>query len=129
SRSVVVRTSVKACMLFSNGGGLYFEEHEPNENRSWEETVSVKPIILGLLAALSIVATSASVSAQARTPRTPWGDPDLQGTYTNKYEQGTPFERPAEFAGKRMEDITPEELKQVAKRRQEQTLERAPYFG
>src|SRR5262252_7491538 len=29
-------------------------------------------------------------------PRTPWGDPDLQGIYTNKYEQNTPFERPAE---------------------------------
>ena len=24
----------------------------------------------------------------------PWGDPDLQGNYTNKYEQSTPFERP-----------------------------------
>jgi hypothetical protein len=34
-------------------------------------------------------------------PRTPWGDPDLQGDYTNKYEQGTPFERPAEFDGRR----------------------------
>ena len=29
----------------------------------------------------------------------------LQGNYTNKYEQGTPFERPQEFEGKRIEDI------------------------
>ena len=34
-------------------------------------------------------------------PRTPWGDPDLQGNFTNKYEQGTPFERPDEFAGRK----------------------------
>ena len=30
--------------------------------------------------------------------RTPWGDPDLQGTWTN--QTLTPLERPAEFAGK-----------------------------
>jgi hypothetical protein len=78
---------------------------------------------------LSIVGAPEFVSAQGHTPRTPWGDPDLQGTYTNKAEQGTPFERPAEFAGKRLEDFTPAELKQIAQRRQEQTLERAPFFG
>jgi len=43
-------------------------------------------------------------------PRTPWGDPDLQGTYTNTNESGIPMERPAEFAGRRVEDVTPEEL-------------------
>ena len=32
-------------------------------------------------------------------PRTPWGDPDIQGTYTNTYENGTPLERPDQFAG------------------------------
>ncbi len=31
-------------------------------------------------------------------PRTPWGDPDLQGIYTSATY--TPLERPAEFAGK-----------------------------
>ena len=37
--------------------------------------------------------------ASARdTFRTPWGDPDLQGTWTN--QALTPLERPAEFAGK-----------------------------
>ena len=46
-------------------------------------------------------------------PKTPWGDPDLQGNYTNKYEQGTPFERPAEFEGKRVEDIQGKELADV----------------
>jgi len=31
-------------------------------------------------------------------PRTPWGEPDLQGVYSNRTI--TPFERPDEFAGK-----------------------------
>jgi len=33
-------------------------------------------------------------------PRTAWGDPDISGFFTNKDEQGVPFERPAEFAGR-----------------------------
>jgi hypothetical protein len=62
-------------------------------------------------------------------PRTPWGDPDLQGYYTNKYEYGTPFERPAAFAGRRLEDVTPRELAEVMARRQQEALDRAPFFG
>ena len=41
-------------------------------------------------------------------PRTPWGDPDVSGYFTNKDEQGVPFERPAEFAGRHT--ITDEEF-------------------
>jgi hypothetical protein len=37
-------------------------------------------------------------SASSHTPRTPWGAPDLQGTWTGSTL--TPLERPAEFAGK-----------------------------
>jgi hypothetical protein len=32
----------------------------------------------------------APLSGQS-APRTPWGDPDIQGTYTNTYENGTPL--------------------------------------
>jgi hypothetical protein len=38
-------------------------------------------------------------------PRTPWGDPDIQGTYTNKDENGTPMERPAEFDGLTLDEV------------------------
>ena len=31
-------------------------------------------------------------------PRTPWGDPDLQGAYTNAAERGIPLERPLAFS-------------------------------
>ena len=37
-------------------------------------------------------------------PKTPWGDPDIQGNFTNKYEQGTPMERPAGFEGRKADD-------------------------
>ncbi len=62
-------------------------------------------------------------------PKTPWGDPDLQGNFTNKYEQGTPFERPAEFEGKRIEDIQGKELADLIQRRQQQAIERAPFLS
>ena len=54
--------------------------------------------------------TSAARVAPYSAPRTPWGDPDLQGTYTNSNESGIPMSRPAEFAGKRPEDVTPAEM-------------------
>jgi tannase/feruloyl esterase len=61
--------------------------------------------------------------------KTPWGDPDIQGNYTNKYEYGTPFERPREFEGRRLEDVTSRELADAVRKRQEDTLERAKFFG
>ena len=64
-----------------------------------------------------------------KPPRTPWGDPDLSGNYTNKYEQGTPFERPQEFEGKRIEDIQGKDLVDVIQRRQEQAIQRAPFLS
>jgi hypothetical protein len=59
-------------------------------------------------------------------PRTPWGDPDIAGVYTNSDESGIPFERPDEFAGRHVEDVTPAELGRLVQQRQAQTIERAP---
>src|SRR5262245_47309651 len=60
------------------------------------------------------VSPKASQRATARVPyvppRTPWGDPDLHGTFTNKYEQSTPFERPPELEGRRVDEVTGAEL-------------------
>src|SRR5262245_16402912 len=58
--------------------------------------------------------------------KAPWGDPDIAGAYTNSDESGIPFERPAEFANRTLSDVTPQELAEIVKRRQEQTIERAP---
>jgi hypothetical protein len=71
---------------------------------------------LGFLAA----ATMAAGPAKYNAPKTAWGDPKLEGVYTNDDETGVPFERPAEFDGKKLEDITPEELSAANKRRNEQ---------
>jgi hypothetical protein len=54
-------------------------------------------------------------------PRTPWGDPDIQGNFTNLYEVGTPFERPEEYAGKKLEDVNLDELKRQRIAIQERT--------
>ena len=62
-------------------------------------------------------------------PKTPWGDPDISGVFTTKNEANTPMERPDEWAGKRMEDITPKEFAEAIARRQQDAVERAPFAG
>lgn len=84
-------------------------------------TFALCPVIFLLSVAIA--------DAQSAQPRTPWGDPDLQGYYTNKYEYGTPFERPAAFAGKGANDVSAQELAELMKKRQQEALERAPFLG
>ena len=81
--------------------------------------------------ALALLAlSSVPVAAQTWTPpRTPWGDPDLQGNYTNKYEQGTPFERPAEFEGRTLDQIKGDELARLVKERADEVLLNSPFTG
>jgi hypothetical protein len=59
-------------------------------------------------------------------PKTAWGDPQLSGAYTNSDESGIPFERPPQLDGRRLEDVTPAELAEIVKERQQQTVERTP---
>src|SRR5215471_1585511 len=75
-----------------------------------------------LTAALFALTAGSLISAQAafKAPRTPWGDPDISGVYSNDDETGTPLERPAQFEGRRQEDITPAELKKINQERTEQ---------
>jgi hypothetical protein len=61
-----------------------------------------------------------SAAAPYSPPKTPWGDPQIAGIYSNDDETGIPFERPAQFAGRRLEDITPAELAAANKQRNEQ---------
>ena len=65
---------------------------------------------------LCFVATS-HMGAQDTLRRTPWGDPDLEGIWTNATL--TPLQRPPELASK--EFFTPEEAKQFQRTRLEQT--------
>jgi len=86
------------------------------------------PTLPILTAALSLLLAAAPEAQQAASttkspgkwsvPRTPWGDPDLQGSFTNKDENGTPFERPADLAGKSLSDFGEKELAELRKTRQ-----------
>ena len=69
-------------------------------------------------------------AAKAYTPvKTPWGDPDLQGIYTNKDENGIPFERPSQLSGKNLGDVNDAELQDLIAERSKAAVERAPGIG
>ena len=72
-----------------------------------------------LAAAQDSRTTTGGPTTDARTkwssPRTPWGEPDLQGTYSNRTI--TPFERPANVGGR--EFFTKEEVASLEARAQQ----------
>jgi hypothetical protein len=56
-----------------------------------------------LLTALPAIAQAPKSPSAAKTwaqPKTPWGDPDLQGTWTSDDCIGTPMNRPAQFGNR-----------------------------
>lgn len=65
--------------------------------------------------------TAATATTDAResytTPRTPWGEPDLQGIFTGNSAHSIPLERPADLAG--VKELSPE---QAAARSERGTL-------
>jgi hypothetical protein len=78
------------------------------------------------LAAVPLVGQTPKVPAKTATswtpPHTPWGDPDIQGWFINVNEDGTPLERPDRFAGRRLEDVTGEELAAIKRETQQRTI-------
>ena len=77
-----------------------------------------------LFAIVFIATIVAPTAARRYAPgRTPWGDPDLQGNYTNVYENGTPLERPDQFAGRNLDDITGTELREIKEAARQRTIE------
>jgi hypothetical protein len=88
---------------------------------------------------LTIVA-AAVVTVAAQTPakntrssyvalKTAWGDPDLQGTYTDKDENGIPMEKPNQFQGKSLAEVDDSELADIVKERQERAAAGAAAIG
>lgn len=69
------------------------------------------------------VAHTAPIPKDWKPDRTPWGDPDLSGNYSNSDESGIPLEHPAEFEGRRLEDISATELAKIRAARREQTID------
>ena len=80
-----------------------------------------------LVASVAVSLLVVPISAQQRKwtpPRTSWGDPDLQGWFTNINEDGTPLERADQFAGRKLEDVKGEELAAIKKQIQERTIKK-----
>jgi hypothetical protein len=77
--------------------------------------------------------SAASKSAKPWIPAsTPWGEPDLQGIYSNTDELNIPLERPEQFAGRTLAEVTAAELAEFARASNEerrQTFEQNPFRG
>src|ERR1700738_4797813 len=73
-------------------------------------TVAIAATAVGVTVSVSITGTlaqalAASVTAPVPALKTPWGEPDLQGIWTDEFD--TPLQRPARFANQ--EYFTPEQ--------------------
>ncbi len=73
--------------------------------------VGVAAIVLAVAGLLLL--TRVPAEGQSASPRTAWGDPDLQGIWTDQYQ--TPLQRPTQFASKEL--FTDEERAALDKQR------------
>src|SRR5262245_6769196 len=69
-----------------------------------QKTLMTSAVIVAMTGLVSLAA------ADWKAPRTPWGEPDLQGIWTGQAELGVPFERPASFGTR--QSLTDEEFAQ-----------------
>ena len=65
-------------------------------------TVAIAATAVGVTISVSITGTlaqrTASVTAPVPVLKTPWGEPDLQGIWTDEFD--TPLQRPAKYANR-----------------------------
>src|SRR5438046_2878753 len=64
----------------------------------------MRTLAIAFAFAATVTAAAQSLAPASKAPpyvaaKTAWGDPDLQGTYTDKDENGIPMEKPAQFQG------------------------------
>ena len=81
----------------------------------WRAAGAVVAVVL--LAVPSVMAQSATKPPAKKTwtaPKTPWGDPDIEGVWTSDSVRGIPTERPATLAGKA--ELSDEEFAAKVKR-------------
>ena len=91
-------------------------------------------LALGAITGAAQAPTPAAQSAQALAatktytpPRTPWGDPDIQGSYTSTNENGVPLERPNQYPAQGT--MTDAEFQKIVRQRQEQARASAGRIG
>jgi hypothetical protein len=98
--------------------------------------------VVGAAVAMAMVATPEAQQAPARAtaaraatakpyvaPRTPWGDPDIQGGWTNVSENGIPMEKPNNLGEKVLEEIEDAELADLIRERNERAAANAAGIG
>ena len=90
---------------------------------------SMNVLALVVAFALVIIAPASAqipgaVDPNWTAPQTPWGDPDLQGRFTNQSENGTPMERPERFDGRQLSEVAGEELAALKQAAQDNTVNR-----
>ena len=98
--------------------------------------VVIGAVVIGAAASPDARQTSGRAVA-ARTPaakpyvppRTPWGDPDIQGGWTNVNENGIPMEKPDNLGEKALEDIEDGELADLIRERNERAAASAAGIG
>jgi len=74
-------------------------------------------------------AAAASPARPYVPPKTPWGDPDLQGGWTNVNENGIPLQRPDALTGKSIDEVDDSELAELVKARNEAAAAGAAAIG
>src|SRR5438046_349931 len=83
---------------------------------------AIVPLTLTLTLTPISVAAQDAAARNSDVIRTPWGDPDLQGIWTNN--TATPFERPPELAGR--ERLTDAEVAELAARDRKRSEQNNP---
>jgi hypothetical protein len=87
------------------------------------------PLVFAQRVPSATAITKSSPAVGHVVPRTPWGDPDIQGVYTNRDENGTPFERPHDLAGRTLSDFNEAEMAALRKQRLAQAARQARSIG
>jgi len=98
--------------------------------------VVVAAVVIGTIATVEsqegngrTATTKPATAKPYAAPKTPWGDPDLQGGWTNVNENGIPFERPDALAGKQLEAVDDSELAELVKERDQARVRGAAAIG
>ena len=106
--------------------------------RQWLGVIVVVAAVVAAMAASPEAGQSGSPAAQSARaatakpyvpPRTPWGDPDLQGGWTNVNENGIPMEKPNGLGDKSLDDVEDGELADLVRERNERAAASAAGIG
>jgi hypothetical protein len=93
----------------------------------------MKALTLTIVVAATVVVVAQTPTKTTRPSfvpqKTAWGDPDLQGTYTDKDENGIPMEKPNQFQGKSLAEVDDSELADIVKERQQRAAAGAAAIG